>query len=179
MTDSPFTPDLTISHADILHLVDVLAMAAAHQNGHPDAGDRVSLEELLTLADLYYRDPEARAETRDLIRRLSDAYYYYHPIPRRAPPMPVRTAYQRGGRDALLALAAELERDAADNERAMNRVRGTSGHAADSAITHYGYNAVVLGSAALRARRRAEALPEDPEITETGNETTTNQEPTP
>ena len=64
------------------------------------------------------------------------------------------TPYQRGARDALLALAAELEQKTGP-ERPPWPAKGSNLHA----------DTVEMGrrSAAALARRRAEALPHDPE----------------
>ena len=73
------------------------------------------------------------------------------------------TPYQRGNRDGLLGLAVELERLAEDERRAGDRYGyrepGTSAREAQS---HHWARAVSLSSAAHMARRRAEAMPEDP-----------------
>lgn len=74
------------------------------------------------------------------------------------------TPYQRGARDALLALAAELEQDASAEEAA--HVLGDDyrvGSAHHQAVIASRWRSQTLREAAVLARRRAEALPHDPE----------------
>lgn len=76
------------------------------------------------------------------------------------------TPYQRGSRDALLALAAELERAAIAE---MERYPVAPGEVANTLRTtvaaHFHHQAKGKRDAAAIARRRAEALPHDPEET--------------
>ena len=86
-------------------------------------------------------------------------------------------AYQRGQRDGLLAVAAELDRDAtASHEQARwwaekgdharapeNCYRASEGHLMQASAT---------ANAAALCRRRAESLPDDPE------DSTMNEQPT-
>ena len=74
------------------------------------------------------------------------------------------TAYQRGHRDALLALAAELEASAAAE---MARYPVKPGEVANTlrstVATHFHHQAKGKRDAATIARRRSEALPHDPD----------------
>lgn len=74
------------------------------------------------------------------------------------------TPYQRGHRDALLALAVELEMSAA---AVMARYPVKPGEVANTlrstVAAHFHYEAKGKRDAAAIARRRSEALPHDPE----------------
>jgi hypothetical protein len=76
--------------------------------------------------------------------------------------------YQRGNRDGLLNLAAELEvladtaKARVDALRRRVNYRLTAGPSAD----HWEVEARAYTRAASLARRRAEACPEDPEVGE-------------
>ena len=74
------------------------------------------------------------------------------------------TPYQRGHRDALLALAAELEQQA-DAEQAAHPLgdRYTVGSAHHQSVIASRWRSQTLREAAALARRRADALPHDPE----------------
>jgi hypothetical protein len=71
--------------------------------------------------------------------------------------------YQRGNRDGLLAFAAECDEEAARQE-AEGRKWETSRHNAGLRTAEMYYaRSGVLSAVARTARRRAEALPLDPE----------------
>jgi hypothetical protein len=73
------------------------------------------------------------------------------------------TPYQRGGRDALLALASELDATA-DAELTKYPTPPKTASARHAAVaTQRQHQAVGLHRAATIARLRAEALPHDPE----------------
>jgi hypothetical protein len=74
------------------------------------------------------------------------------------------TPYQRGGRDALLALAAEIEAQA-DQEQAATPLGDAYvvGSAKHQAVIASRWRTSTMRNNATLARRRAEALPHDPE----------------
>jgi hypothetical protein len=77
------------------------------------------------------------------------------------------TKYQRGNRDGLLSLAAELDLQVDDLITEINRwkehARNRHGNSMGEMITHLTStkNQIILLAALVR--RRSEALPEDPE----------------
>lgn len=77
-------------------------------------------------------------------------------------------AYQRGNRDGLLNLAAEFAGKAAGEEAAIERLLKSPGYRSETP-GHVGLLANMDGrmrsylAAADLARRRAEAVPDDPE----------------
>lgn len=76
------------------------------------------------------------------------------------------TPYQRGNRDGLLNLAAEIERLAAlcDESAEAFRARADRGCASAKMLYEHDIRAAEgYRKVAALARRRAEALPEDPE----------------
>lgn len=81
------------------------------------------------------------------------------------------TPYQRGQRDGLLAVAAELDGRRANAESAATRYQRMSDavrRGFDSfgpAASHSRGEASALRDAASLCRRRAESLPDDPEVT--------------
>lgn len=73
------------------------------------------------------------------------------------------TPYQRGHRDALLALASDLEESAAAEDAAYpDNGRYRIGSARHQAVLAAQWRAQTKRIAADLARRRAEALPHDP-----------------
>ena len=74
------------------------------------------------------------------------------------------TPYQRGSRDALLALAAEIEAQASKEQAATplgdDYVVGSAKH---QAVIVSRSRSHTMRNDALLARRRSEALPHDPE----------------
>lgn len=74
------------------------------------------------------------------------------------------TPYQKGHRDALLALAVEIEACVATEREKYtlgdNYVVGSARH---QAVIASGWRIMAMQSDANLARRRAEALPHDPE----------------
>lgn len=74
------------------------------------------------------------------------------------------TPYQRGHRDALLALATDLEESAAAEEAAYpDDGRYRVGGERHQAVLGARWRAQAKRANADQARRRAEALPHDPE----------------
>ncbi len=74
------------------------------------------------------------------------------------------TAYQRGHRDALLALAAELETSAvAEMARYPVKPGEVANTLRSTVAAHFHHQAKGKQDAAAIARRRSEALPHDPE----------------
>ena len=74
------------------------------------------------------------------------------------------TPYQRGHRDALLTLATELDRDALAVTARYPVKPGEVANALRSTVAaHFHHQAKGKRDAAALARRRAEALPHDPE----------------
>jgi len=74
------------------------------------------------------------------------------------------TPYQRGHRDALLALAVELDAQA-DKEQALWPLGDwyTVGSVRHQAVIASRWRTSAMRNDALLARRRSEALPHDPE----------------
>lgn len=74
------------------------------------------------------------------------------------------TSYQKGHRDALLALSVELEADAvAEMARYPVKPGEVTNTLHSTVAAHFHYRAAGKRDAANLARRRAEALPHDPE----------------
>ena len=74
------------------------------------------------------------------------------------------TAYQRGHRDALLALAVELETSAvAEMARYPVKPGEVANTLRSTVAAHFHHQARGKQDAATIARRRSEALPHDPE----------------
>lgn len=79
------------------------------------------------------------------------------------------TPYQRGGRDALLAVAAELDVMASRAAADADKWRGSAHSLAQRLLEIAAAGRETAMACAALCRRRAEALPEEPEETWTSS----------